>query len=84
MGNTMSSSQINSIDSLSLEFDNFDDFNESIRGWSTSFNQVERGLAKVRLRQPDDSANQRARCEFYPQVLLLMVVPSPGTEPSGW
>jgi AraC family ethanolamine operon transcriptional activator len=50
MGNTMPSSQINSIDSLCLEFDNFDDFNASIRGWSTSFNQVERGLAKVRLR----------------------------------
>ena len=38
------------LECLSLEFDNFDDFNRSVRGWNAAFSQVEEGLATVRLR----------------------------------
>jgi AraC family ethanolamine operon transcriptional activator len=36
--------------SLSYEFNNFEEFNASIRGWSTEFRQIERGVATVKLR----------------------------------
>ena len=41
---------IGNFHSLAYEFDNFDEFNASIKGWSTEFRQVERGIAAVRLR----------------------------------
>jgi AraC-like DNA-binding protein len=38
------------INELNLEFDNFEEFNEGIRGWSTNFVQVDRGVASVKMR----------------------------------
>ena len=35
---------------MAFEFDNFEAFNETVKGWSTRFNQVSRGLASVRFR----------------------------------
>ena len=47
----MHAGSVDSFQSLSHEFDNFDEFNQSIRGWSTAFRQVDRGIATVMLRQ---------------------------------
>ena len=36
--------------SLNFQFDNFDEFNQAVQGWSTDFRQVDRGIASVQLR----------------------------------
>ena len=46
----MRSGDKGSFESLSFQFDNFDEFNQTVQGWSTDFRQVDRGVASVRLR----------------------------------
>ncbi len=38
------------VDQLLFEYDNFEEFNSNVKGWSTQFKQVSRGLARVKFR----------------------------------
>ena len=38
------------LDQLAFAFDNFEEFNSNVKGWSTQFKQVSRGLARVKFR----------------------------------